>query len=81
MEIDSIDGIAVAVVAAGGRAVLHAVVPVPDVLEPVHLQDRCSALVLDTKGQMKLAAEHHLQQTGRELQRRMLNSRLTHMLA
>ena len=37
VEVDGVDRVARAVVAPRGRAVLHAVVPVPDVLEPVHL--------------------------------------------
>ena len=51
VEVDRVDGIAVAVVAAGGWAVLHAVVPVPDVLEPVHLPHSyiCSDAPADDK--------------------------------
>ena len=43
MELDSLQGIAGAVVAVVGGAVLHAVVPVANVLKVVHLQWQSAA--------------------------------------
>ena len=46
MKLDSLQGIAGAVVAVVGGAVLHAVVPVANVLKVVHLQRQVSSLEL-----------------------------------